>query len=71
MRVEHLAIWTHDLERLKAFYTRYFGGKAGERYASPAHEKERVGQLTERLRADGYYESAVLDPDGNRLEITI
>ncbi len=44
----------------------------------------QVDQLTVRLRqagykvvdgprrtGDGYYESAVLDPDGNRLEITI
>lgn len=46
--------------------------------------REGVDQLTSRLRldgftildgprltGDGYYESVVLDPDGNRLEITI
>jgi len=46
--------------------------------------KEAVNQLTERLRADnytieseprttgdGYYESIVRDPDGNKIEITI
>ena len=46
--------------------------------------KERVDQLTEQLRADGfevvgevrwtgdgYYESVVLDPEKNRIEITI
>jgi hypothetical protein len=38
MHVEHIAIWTEDIERLRAF---------------------------------DYYESAMLDPDGNRLEITI
>jgi lactoylglutathione lyase len=47
-------------------------------------EKERVNELTELLRkdnyiifseprttGDGYYESVVLDPEGNYLEITI
>ena len=46
--------------------------------------EEAVDQLTARLRADGYrvldgprrtgdgyYESVVLDPDGNRVEITV
>ena len=34
MRIEHVAIWTRDLERLKAFYETYFGARAGARYAS-------------------------------------
>ena len=46
--------------------------------------KEKVDQMTERLRndgykviseprstGDGYYESVVRDPDGNRIEITV
>ena len=46
--------------------------------------KEKVNELTERIRkknfpvvseprntGDGYYESVILDPDGNRVEITI
>jgi lactoylglutathione lyase len=46
--------------------------------------KQRVDELTDRLRqdgfdvvdgprhtGDGYYESVVLDPDGNRIEVTI
>jgi lactoylglutathione lyase len=129
MRIEHLAIWTNDLERLKGFYERYFQAKAGEKYFNakknfqsyflsfadgarlelmqmpdvPTNEndvykqftglihfavctgnKESVDNLTEQLRKDGYevvgeprntgdvyYESVVLDPDGNRIEITI
>jgi lactoylglutathione lyase len=128
MRIEHVAIWTSDLERLRAFYERYFGARAGDRYENPAKQfrsyflcfesgarlelmqrpelprdaadpvRQRTGfihlafvvgdeaavdTLTERLReaghppldgprrtGDGYYESVVLDPDGNRLEIT-
>jgi lactoylglutathione lyase len=128
MRIEHVALWTPDLERLRQFYETYFGARAGARYVNPtkrfqsyflrfssgarleimqrpdvvageepqhpapgwahvafalgsAHEVDR---LTERLArdgfsvvdgprrtGDGYYESVVLDPDGNRVEITV
>ena len=34
MKIEHLAIWTGDLERLVAFYETYFGARAGRRYES-------------------------------------
>jgi lactoylglutathione lyase len=129
VRIEHVAMWTRDLERLRAFYERYLGARAGERYHNPARgfssyflefdsgarlelmamasipesrddpiaqatglvhvavalgSQAAVDELTERLRADGhrvvdqphqtgdgYYESTVLDPDGNRLELTV
>lgn len=129
MKIEHLAIWVSDLERMKSFYTLYFEGKAGERYYNPNKQftsyfisfsegcrlelmhsplipplalaasaehrglihfaisvgsKEAVNRLTEQLSADGfsilgqprttgdgYYESVVADPEGNRIEITI
>ena len=129
MKIEHLAIWVADLERMKIFYEKYFQAKAGEKYHNPkkqfesyflsfsdgprlelmyrpdiesvnkniaqefigfAHiaisvgSKEKVNTLTEELRSngnevigeprttgDGYYESVVLDPEGNRIEITI
>jgi lactoylglutathione lyase len=128
MRIEHVALWTEDLERLAAFYEAYFGASVGEKYVNPAKgfesrflsfdsgarlelmrttafspvkhpaatqrmglthlaiaigSAEGVGELTGRLRrdghrildeprrtGDGYYESVVLDPDGNRIEIT-
>ena len=126
MRIEHVAIWTGDLERLRQFYENYFGATAGSRYENPrkqflsyfltfdggarlelmqspavaqggmkevmggfAHVAVAIGSeqavdvLTARLRedgypvldgprrtGDGYYESVVLDPDGNRIEIT-
>ena len=34
MRVEHVALWTRELERSRAFYERYFGARAGARYHS-------------------------------------
>lgn len=129
VRIEHVALWTNQIEELKNFYVTYFGAQAGEKYFNPAKNftsyfltfsegtrlelmhapgiaeapgnthaplkgfthlaisvgsKEAVDELTERLRrgsfkiageprvtGDGYYESVVLDPDGNRIEITI
>ena len=128
MRIDHIAIWTRHLEKMKHFYETYFHGKAGEKYLNPRKnfesyfvefdsgtrlelmekleistklhddiknylgithlaistgERDKVDQLTEQLRADGYtiigepritgdgfYESVALDPDGNKVEIT-
>lgn len=127
--IEHLAIWSKDLEQLKAFYLRYFNCQAGERYCNPrngfayyflsfasgarlelmqmpgianlakqpttqyfgfAHMAIALGSaaavdaLYQRLLADGvevldqphhtgdgYYEFTLLDPEANRIEITI
>ena len=127
MHIEHTAIWTRQLETLKAFYEIYFSARAGPKYTNPkthfesyfltfaagarlelmqaldvdstqaagrmvgyAHmafsvgSREQVDRLTERLEVDGYrivsqprvtgdgyYESVILDPDGNQVEITI
>jgi lactoylglutathione lyase len=127
MRIEHVALWTQDLERLRVFYERYFAATPGARYenarkqfqsyflafgdgarielmcsprvGNPTTGEERIGYahlavslgseaavdaLTQRLRTDGYavidgprrtgdgyYESVVLDPDGNRIELTV
>lgn len=127
IRIEHLAIWSKDLEKLKDFYVQYFGASAGLKYSNPTKNfqsyflsfgegcrlelmhkpeipsnqndrerqytgiihfaisvggEEKVNSLTEKLRkdghaivgeprrtGDGYYESVVLDPEGNRIEI--
>ena len=127
MHIEHLAIWTKNLEVLKEFYTKYFNASSNEIYHNEkkgfksyflsfdkgarleimkrdniidldrVHEyigyshmaislgsKEEVLKLTDTLSqdgfkvvgeprhtGDGYFESVVLDPDGNRIEITI
>lgn len=34
VRFEHVAVWTNDLERLRAFYEQYFGARAGAKYGS-------------------------------------
>ena len=127
MRIEHIAIWTTNLDRCKQFYASYFGATAGPNYVNAAKGfescflsfddgarlevmtttslslvqspagAERLGlthlaisvgservvdELTKRLQSDGimivdgprhtgdgYYESVVIDPDGNRVEI--
>lgn len=129
MTIEHVAIWTKNLEQLKDFYVTYFGGKPNSKYSNPSHSfesyfisfdsgarlelmqmpsvpanlndaekqytgiihlafslgsREKVDSLTHTLAAsgcrimrgpretgDGYYESELLDPEGNRLEITV
>ncbi len=37
MKIEHIAIWTHQLEILKEFYIAYFQGEAGAMY----HNKKK------------------------------
>ena len=56
IRIEHAAIWTRDLERMRAFYERYFGARANERYAS----RNTPGFTSYFLRFPG---------DGARLEL--
>ena len=128
MHIDHIALWTNDIERCKRFYARYFGAAAGAGYTNPKKGFEScflsfadgarieamettaftpaafepgaqrmglthlaitvgserlVDELTQRIKddgyqvldgprrtGDGYYESVVVDPDGNRIEIT-
>lgn len=129
MKIEHLAIWVSDLEKMKDFYIKYFQAQPNDLYHNqkkgfrsyflsfdegcrlelmnradiPANindtlkeylgiihfavsvgTKEKVDMLTDVLRqdgypivgeprttGDGYYESVILDPEGNRIEITM
>ncbi len=34
MKLEHIAIWTKQLEKLKYFYIKYFGASCNEKYIS-------------------------------------
>jgi len=127
MKIEHIAIWTKDLESMKEFYQKYFMAACNTKYinekkgfssyflsfesgarielmqmpvipnskndiykqfiglihiAFSLGSEQQVDELTERLQengfevldgprrtGDGYYESVVLDPEGNRLDI--
>jgi lactoylglutathione lyase len=126
-RLDHVALYTRQLEVLRDFYITYFQASSNDKYINPRKgfesyflrfkgearleimrkegvetseaaageeylglthlalsvgDKVQVDTITERLRAagytiageprntgDGYYESVVLDPDGNRVEI--
>ena len=128
VKIDHIALWTGDLESSRRFYMEFFGAKSNEKYVNVEkgfssyflsfdtgcrleimnmsekvkHEddrkerlagishfaitvgsKQKVDELTKclgdkgfivasnpRVTGDGYYESVVLDPDGNRIEIT-
>lgn len=128
MKIEHLAIWTNDLEKMRHFYVKYFNMISSKKYENKGKEfssyfltfkgaesrielmyrpdiskfigkkgivnglthfsisvgnKQRVDELTERLRSegyqivgeprttgDGYYESVILDVEENLIEIT-
>ncbi|MDO6500480.1 VOC family protein [Photobacterium sanguinicancri] len=128
MKIEHIALWSKNIEALKHFYVHYFNATHNDMYVNmtkgfssyfltfdsgarleimqmdtiPANANdpyqqhtglihiafslgsdEQVDDLTKRLQqdgykvldgprrtGDGYYESTVLDPENNRLEIT-
>ncbi len=129
MKIEHIAIWTNDIERLKNFYSTYFKVISNSKYINRINDfqsyflsfgdgarielmqrpdipdnvndprkqnlglihiaisvgsKQLVRELTNSLKndgytiisepkltGDGYFESCVLDPDNNRIEITV
>ena len=35
MKVEHIAIWVNDLEKMRAFYENYFAAESSEKYTNP------------------------------------
>ena len=40
MTLEHVAIWTNNLERLREYYTKYFGAVSNEKYINPEKKFE-------------------------------
>lgn len=125
MKLEHVAMYAHDLEQAKNFFVKYFNAVPNEKYHNPRTNlmtyfltfeggarleimtrpeicdvekhifraglvhfamqigsKEKVDALTEQLRndgyqviseprvtGDGYYESCILDAEGNLIEL--
>lgn len=35
MKIDHIAIWTRDLDKVKDFYVRYFGAVCNDKYVNP------------------------------------
>ena len=99
MYIEHIAMYVNDLEKTKEFFIKYLGAKANNIYhnkktdlkrtgfihiAFSVGSKEKVDELTEIFKADGfevisgprttgdgYYESCIVGIEGNQIEITI
>jgi lactoylglutathione lyase len=124
MHIDHIAVWTRNIENEKDFFLKYFECTVNEKYVNPlkqfssyfitftggarielmsradifsersgetlgiahfalnAGSREKVDRLTgtierdgynvvskPRLTGDGYYESTVLDPENNIIEI--
>jgi predicted enzyme related to lactoylglutathione lyase len=40
MQIEHVAVYTKDLEALKSFYARYFGARVGKKYVNASKQFE-------------------------------
>ncbi len=40
MKIDHIAIWTKDLEGMREFYTRYFNAGCNEKYVNPKRSFE-------------------------------
>lgn len=40
MKIEHVAIWVNDLEKVKEFYENYFNCKSTKKYYNPVREFE-------------------------------
>ncbi len=38
MIIEHVAIWTNNLELLKDYYCKYFGGTSNKKYTNPVKQ---------------------------------
>ncbi|MEY8371136.1 VOC family protein [Aerococcaceae bacterium 50-4] len=55
MKIEHVALWVEDLERVKVFYEKYFEAKAGDKYHNP------------KTRFSSYF---LTFEEGSRLELT-
>jgi lactoylglutathione lyase len=53
-KIEHVAMYCHNLETIKTFYEKYFGGKCGEKYANSSK---------------GFESYFLSFEDGSRLEI--
>ena len=40
MILEHVAIWTNNLESLREYYTKYFGAVSNQKYINPKKKFE-------------------------------
>ena len=75
MHIEHVAVWTNDLERCKQFYISYFGATAGATYVNAAKGFESCFlSLADGARIEAMTTSAlsplVIEPGAQRMGLT-
>lgn len=64
MHIEHLAIWTKDIEKMKSFYCKYFNAVAGDKYVNEKKQFQSYflsfehGPRLELMQMTGVPESA-------------
>ena len=49
MYIEHLALWTNNLEEMKDFYLKYFDGKSNEKYFNPTKKILLISFLLKKV----------------------
>ena len=54
MHIEHMALWTHQLESLRHFYEHYFGAQAGARLELMSRDDIPVERLDPVLQRTGF-----------------
>ncbi len=54
MQIDHIALWTQQIEELREFYVRYFGGTSNAKYTNPGK---------------GFESYFIAFADGSRLEL--
>ena len=54
MKIEHLAIWTEDLDLLRRFYMKYFDAECGEMYVNNSKKfSSKSARAVENLNRPG------------------
>jgi len=72
MVIDHIAIWTKQLERLKDYYVKYFNGRANEKYLNKEKHFESYfvafdsGARLELMKMPGIPATSTI-PSGNSI----
>jgi len=73
--IDHIALWTTDLERSKQFYAKYFGAHAGREYANPSKGFRSIflgfeGGARIEVMQTSNLSPVVLEPGAERMGLT-
>lgn len=69
MRIEHVAVWTRDLERSAHVALRLDSREAVDAMVAELESRGVAILGRPRVTGDGYYEAVLADPEGNRIEL--